>query len=142
MDAIKQFILQIIHNTAELKEKFNILCSMKGVGETLAMVLITHLPELGSTNKKEIAALVGVAPITNQSGQKTGKAMIKYGRHGVRKILYMAALTACRYNPKMKDFYSKLIAKGKLKKVAIVAVMRRMIVILSAMVQSKKCYFS
>src|SRR3990167_687204 len=142
IEKIKESILQIINNDADLKEKFNILCSMKGVGETLAMVLITHLPELGSANKKEIAALVGVAPITNQSGQRTGKAMTKYGRHGVRKILYMAALTACRYNDKMKTFYTKLIAAGKLKKVAIIAVMRRMIVILNAMMQSKKYYFA
>lgn len=142
IEKIKKSILQIIKNEADLQEKFNILCSMKGVGETLAMVLITHLPELGTTNKKEIAALVGVAPITNQSGQKTGKAMTKYGRHGVRKILYMAALVACRHNDKMKEFYTKLIAAGKLKKVAIVAVMRRMIVILNAMIQSKKHYFA
>lgn len=142
IEHVQASIAEIINADIELQEKFKILCSMKGVGKTLAMVLITHLPELGTASKKEIAALVGVAPITNQSGQKTGKAMTKYGRCGVRKILFMAALTACRYNTKMKEFYTKLITAGKLKKVAIVAVMRKMIVILNAMIQSKKYYFA
>ena len=113
---------------------------MKGVGPVLALTLISALPELGIANKKEIAALVGVAPITKQSGQKNGKATTQYGRHGVRKILYMSALVASKHNIRFKYFYEKLIAAGKPKKVAIVAVMRKMVVILNAMIMSKKTF--
>ena len=135
---VQESILALINADTELKEKFNLLRSMKGVGPALAMILITDLPELGEANKKEIAVLVGVAPITNQSGQKTGKAITKYGRSSVRKTLYMAALTASRHNVKLAHFYEKLREKGKQPKVALVAVMRKMIVILNAMAQAKK----
>lgn len=142
MEIVQNTILGLINSNAELKEKYKILRSMKGVGPILAMKLITDLPELGEANKKEIAALVGVAPVTNESGQKIGKAMIKYGRFGVRKILYMGALVASRHNPKFQAFYEKLIAAGKAPKVALVAVMRKMIVILNAMIQSRKHFCS
>src|SRR5262249_3057519 len=132
--------MKIIESDIELKEKYDLLRSMKGVGPVLAMVLLIDLPELGKANKKEIAALVGVAPLTNQSGQKQGKAMTRYGRRGIRKVLYMAALTACRYNPLLKTFYDSLVARGKLKKVALVAVMRKMLVILNGMLHSKTCF--
>lgn len=134
---MEQLALAIIKADPELIEKYDLLSSMKGVGPTLALVLLIDLPELGRVNKKEIAALVGVAPITNQSGQREGRAMTKHGRSGVRKILYMGALSACRHNPKLKEFYKRLLGAGKLKKVAIVAVMRKMLVILNAMLQSK-----
>lgn len=137
---VEKEMLEKIDSSVELKEKYNLLRTMKGVGPTLALALISSMPELGIANKKEIAALVGVAPITNQSGQRTAKAMTRYGRHGVRKILYMGALVACRYNDKFKFFYKKLIDAGKAKKVAIVAVMRKMIIILNAMIMSKKAF--
>ena len=139
---IQTMILDLITADSELKEKYTLLCSMKGIGVTTATILITDLPELGEISKKEIAALVGVAPITNISGQKTGKAVTKYGRFGVRKTLYMAALTASRYNPKLRDFYTKLIAAGKAPKVALVAVIRKMLVILNAMLQHKKPFYA
>ncbi len=142
IEEINHFILNLIHSNAELKEKYEILCSMKGVGPVLAMKLITDLPELGEANKKEIAALVGVAPITRESGQKIGKAMTMYGRCGVRKVLYMGALVASRHNPKFQPFYTKLIEAGKPPKVALVAVMRKMIVTLNAMIQSKKHFYA
>jgi transposase len=142
IEMIKNTIFSLIDSDVPLKEKYALLCSMKGVGATLAIKLITDLPELGEANKKEIAALVGVAPITNNSGQKIGKAMTKYGRCGVRKILYMGALVASRHNPKFQAFYKKLIADGKAPKVALVAVMRKMIVVLNAMVQSKKHFYA
>lgn len=141
IEKIEQEMLKKITLSKELKEKYDLLRTMKGVGPILALTLISGLPELGSANKKEVAALVGVAPITNQSGQKSGKAMTKYGRHGIRKILYMGALVASRHNNKFKYFYEKLIAAGKPKKVAIVAVMRKMVVILNAMIMSKKAFF-
>lgn len=137
---IQKNILTLIKADTELKNTYDLLCSMKGVGPTLAMILITDLPELGRANKKEIAALVGVAPITNQSGIKTGKAMTRYGRSSIRKVLYMGALTACRHNAKLKVFYEKLRASGKPAKVAIVAVMRKMIVILNSMIASKTAF--
>jgi transposase len=142
MEVVKTTIANLIDSDESLTEKYAILCSMKGVGPMLAMKLITDLPELGKANKKEIAALVGVAPITHESGQKIGKAMIKYGRFSVRKVLYMGALVASRYNPKFQAFYMKLIAAGKPPKVALIAVMRKMIVILNVMIQTKKHFYA
>lgn len=139
---VEKQIMCLIEKDDELKEKYQLLRSMPGVGPVLAMILITDLPELGKANKKEIAALVGVAPITQESGLKKGKAMTKYGRSGVRRKLFMGALTACRLNPKLKSFYEKLVMAGKPKKVALIAVMRRMIVILNAMVQSKSYFLA
>jgi transposase len=137
---IEREALEVIKASSELKEKYDLLRTMKGVGPVLALTLICSLPELGIANKKEIAALVGVAPITNQSGQKTGKAMTRFGRHNVRRILYMGALVACRYNEKFKHFYKKLVEAGKAKKVAIVAVMRKMLVILNSMIMTKTAF--
>lgn len=137
---IEKEALEIIMASTELKEKYDLLRTMKGVGPVLSLTLICSLPELGVANKKEIAALVGVAPITNQSGQKTGKAMTRFGRHNVRRVLYMGALVACKFNPKFKYFYNKLIEAGKPKKVAIVAVMRKMLVILNTMIMTKKAF--
>lgn len=125
---------------SELKEKYTLLRTMKGVGPVLALTLICSLPELGVANKKEIAALVGVAPITNQSGQKIGKAMTRFGRHNVRRVLYMGALVASSHNEKFKHFYKKLVEAGKPKKVALVAVMRKMLVILNAMIMKKTAF--
>lgn len=140
IDLIEKEALEIIKGLPELKEKYDLLRTMKGVGPVLSLTLICSLPELGRANKKEIAALVGVAPITNQSGQNTGKAMTRFGRHNVRRVLYMGALVACRYNEKFKYFYQKLIEAGKPKKVVIVAVMRKMLVILNAMVMKKTTF--
>lgn len=137
---IEKEALEIINVLSELKEKYSLLRTMKGVGPVLALTLICSLPELGVANKKEIAALVGVAPITNQSGQKTGKAMTRFGRYNVRKVLYMGALVASNHNKKFKHFYKKLVESGKPKKVAIVAVMRKMLVILNAMIMKKTAF--
>jgi transposase len=139
---IEQEVMSLITQDVELKEKYDLLRSMKGVGPVLAMSLITSLPELGHANKKEIAALVGVAPITQESGRKIGRATTRYGRNEVRKKLYMGALVASRRSEKFKVFYERLVASGKPKKVALVAVMRKMIVILNAMLQSKTPFFT
>jgi len=137
---IEKEALEIIKTSSEFQEKYTLLRTMKGVGPILALTLICSLPELGAANKKEIAALVGVAPITSQSGQKTGKAMTRFGRHNVRRVLYMGALVASRHNEKFKYFYKKLIDAGKPKKVAIVAVMRKMLVILNTMIMKKTAF--
>lgn len=133
-------LLALIKADSQLSKKYELLRSMKGVGPTLAMTLLAELPELGRANKKEIAALVGVAPMTSESGKKTGKAMTQNGRKAVRQVLYMGALVAAHHNEKLKAFYQQLLAKGKAKKVALVAVMRKMIVILNAMVQTNTVF--
>jgi len=133
-------VLAFIKADDLLQEKYHRLTSMKGVGEVLALTLIAELPELGNMNKKEAAALVGVAPITKQSGLRVRRGSTQHGRTSVRKVLYMAALTASRYNQHLKTFYDRLVAKGKPKKVALVAVMRKIIVILNAMLQSKTAF--
>lgn len=117
---------------AELARRADVLMSFKGVGLLTASVLLSGLPELGLMDKGEVAKLVGVAPLNRDSGQMRGKRMIAGGRKPVRNALYIAALSAIRYNPTIKASYDKLKARGKPGKVAIVAVMRKMIVILNA----------
>jgi transposase len=137
---IEAKLLQLIQSDEALTKKYNLLCSMKGVGPVLAMTLIAELPELGRIGKKQIAALVGVAPMTKESGKYAGKSVTQFGRQHVRKILYMAALVAAHHNKRLKEFYQRLLSKGKFKKVALVAVMRKMIVILNAMVQTNTVF--
>lgn len=118
-----------------------IITSVPGVGETTAHMLIAGLPELGTLGAKQIAALVGVAPINRDSGTMRGYRSIFGGRADVRRALYMAALgAATRNNPTLKAFYDKLIAAGKKKKIAIVAVMRKLIVILNAMLRTNSTW--
>lgn len=109
--------------------------TVPGVGKLLATTLIAELPELGNLNPKEIAALVGVAPFNRDSGSLRGKRRIRGGRAPVRTILYMATLSATIHNPIIRDFYRRLVSQGKHKKVALTASMRKMIVVLNAMVR-------
>jgi transposase len=118
-----------------MSEKLSKLNEIKGVGKVVAMNLLIHLPELGKISSKEISALAGVVPYNKDSGQSKGKREIAGGRAAVRTALYMAILTACKFNPAIKKFYDRLIAKGKLKKVAMVACMRKLIVIVNAMLR-------
>lgn len=106
--------------------------TLKGVGPILATTLACELPELGTLSGKAIAALVGIAPMNRESGTWKGQRRISGGRAVVREALYMAALTAIRYEPRLRDFYAALKGKGKASKVALVAVMRKMLVILNA----------
>ncbi|MEH3110585.1 MAG: IS110 family transposase [Agrobacterium cavarae] len=112
--------------------KAEVLMSLKGIGLRTACFLLAGLPELGQMNKGQIAKLVGVAPINRDSGQMRGKRMISGGRKPIRDALYIAALPAIRFDPNMKAVFQRLKAKGKPGKVALVAVMRKMIVILNA----------
>jgi len=139
---IEQKMLSLIQSDEALKQKYDRIQTMKGVGPTLALTLIADLPELGQANKKEIAALVGIAPITKESGKQRGKAITQNGRQLVRRMLYMGALVAARWDSKMKAFYDRLIAKGKPKKVALVALMRKMLVVLNAMIIKNESYHS
>ena len=118
-----------------LARRYRLLVSMPGVGATLACTLLALLPELGQMGRKQIAALVGVAPYDFDSGKLKGHRRIYGGRAPVRTVLYMAALSAYRFNPALKDFHQRLAAAAKKPKVAIVAVMRKMIAILNALLR-------
>lgn len=113
-----------------------LLHTAKGVGDTTIATLIAELPELGRLSRREISALVGVAPMNRDSGRYRGRRSVHGGRGGVRKVLYMAALVATRYNPAIRPFYEHLLASGKPKKVALVACMRKLLTILNAMVKT------
>jgi transposase len=117
------------------RKKDDILRSVPGVGPGLARTLLAELPELGTLDRKKIAALVGVAPMNADSGTMRGERHIQGGRSQVRTALYMAALVASRFNPKLKSVYGSLLATGKKPKVALVACMRRLLVILNALVR-------
>ena len=116
------------------------MLSVTGIGDKIASVLLIEMPELGQCSRRQIAALVGVAPRTNQSGQKTGKAWITGGRFYARKALYMAALVASRHDEKLKVTYQNLLAQGKAKKVALVALMRKIIVVLNGMLKTRALF--
>jgi len=120
------------------RAKEDLLASVPGVGSIVARTLLADLPELGTLNPKRIASLAGLAPYTRQSGNWKGKSMIGGGRKTVRSALFMAALVASRYNPPLKAFRDKLVAAGKPKKVAIIAVARKLLTILNAILRDKK----
>lgn len=133
--AIDKHIAELIAADPQLKAKNDILRSMKGVGPVLAHTLLALLPELGLLTRKQIAALVGVAPIEDQSGKRQGVRYIQGGRPAIRATLYMAALVAGIHNPALKTFKERLRAAAKKPKVAIVAVMRKMITILNTLLR-------
>jgi transposase len=112
-----------------------LLESVPGIGRIAAATLIAELPELGRLNRRQIAALVGVAPYANDSGSTRGRRRIAGGRFDVRRALYMATLTASRHNPAIKAFYDRLTAAGKLPKVALIACMRKLLTHLNAIVR-------
>ena len=118
------------------REKDDLLRSIPGVGEQISFVILAHLPELGALDRKQIAALVGVAPMNRDSGTMRGKRSIWGGRARVRAALYMGALTASRCNPTIRDFYQRLLAAGKPKKVALTACMRKLLTIMNSIVTS------
>ena len=117
------------------RQKVEVLKSAPGIGSVSSMTLVAELPELGRLNRKQIAALVGVAPFNRDSGMMRGKRTIWGGRARVRAVLYMAALTASRHNPVIRLFYQRLCAAGKPKKVALTACMRKLLIILNAMIR-------
>ncbi len=126
-----------IQESPAQKMKDELLRSVPGVGPTLSITLLVDLPELGSLNRKQIAALVGVAPLNRDSGTFRGKRSVWGGRGQVRAALYMATLTAARHNPVIKQFYTRLCEMGKAKKVALVACMRKLLIILNSMLKHR-----
>jgi transposase len=135
IDTLDKHLVEIVASDAALGHRYRLLTSMPGVGPLLACTLIALLPELGSMSRKQVAALVGVAPYAFESGTLKGKRCIWGGRAPVRHMLYMAAMSASNWNPVLKVFHARLKGAGKLPKVAIVAVMRKMITALNAMVR-------
>jgi transposase len=120
------------------READDLLQSVPGVGPVLAVTLMALLPELGRLDRKQIAALVGVAPLNNDSGQRTGKRSTWGGRANIRAILYMATLAACRFNPPLAAFYKRLLERGKPPMVAVVASMRKLLTILNAILRTRR----
>jgi transposase len=138
VDTMLKALTDFDDGTRRAKE---IITSVPGVGEITAHMLIADLPELGKLTGKQIAALIGVAPFNRDSGTMRGYRSIFGGREAVRKAMYMTALgAATRNNPILKAFYEKLLAAGKKKKVALVAVMRKLIVMLNAMIKFNTCW--
>lgn len=135
----KQLNSQIAADNA-LQEKMDLLQTVKGVGSITALTLVTALPELGLLGNKEISALVGVAPFCRDSGSLKGKRTIWGGRATVRTMLYMATISAIRSNPPIKEFYDRLVQKGKAKKTAIVACMRKLLVVMNSMLKNKSAW--
>ena len=127
---------KLIAEVPEWQERVDQLTSAKGVGKVLAYTLLSELPELGQLNRKQIAALVGVAPMNRDSGRYTGKRFIRGGRHKVRTVLFVSIMSAIQCHPKIKPMYERMVAAGKPKKVAIVACMRKQLTILNAMVKN------
>lgn len=138
VEKLDQEINDQIQQLPRFKEKEAILRSAKGVGPVLCAKLISALPELGQLDRKKIAALVGVAPFNRDSGPHRGKRRIRGGRIDIRGVLYMSIIAAVRYNPSIKTFYQRLLNMGKLKKVAMVACMRKLLTILNAMVRDMR----
>lgn len=126
----------LVQQVPEWKNKRDLLLSAKGVGKILTYTLMSELPELGRLNRREIAALVGVAPINKDSGFYKGKRPVRGGRHKVRTVLFMSIMSAIQCHPTLKPMFERLVASGKPKKVAIVACMRKQLTILNAMVRN------
>jgi transposase len=118
----------------------DLLTSAKGVGPVFSTAIIAELPEIGRLNRYQIAALVGVAPFARESGIYRGKRQVQGGRSQLRRALYMATLSAIRYNPLIRTFYERLVAAGKPRKVALVACMRKLLTILNAMVRDNRAF--
>lgn len=135
---VERQISALIRADAGWRQRADVLTSAKGVGPVLTQTLIAGVPELGTLGAKQIALLVGTAPLNHDSGRFQGKRTIWGGRARVRAVLYMAALVASKRNPVIRAFYERLLARGKAKKVALVACMHKLLIILNAMVRDNR----
>jgi transposase len=120
------------------REKEDLLASVPGVGPTIARTLIAELPELGQLSRRQVAALAGLAPFTRQSGQWRGKSFIGGGRTSVRTALFMGAMVAKKYNPVLRTFFNRLVAAGKPKMIALIAVARKLLTMLNAILRDRR----
>jgi transposase len=130
----------MVRQSPAWRERDDLLQSVPGVGKVLSFTLLADLPELGQLSRREIAKLVGVAPLSRDSGTLRGRRFIHGGRATVRAVLYMAALVATRRNPVIRAFYARLLAVGKPKKLALVACMRKLLTILNTMVRTRQAW--
>ena len=137
---VEEQLARAVEAEAEWSERKALLETVPGVGKALIWSLLSEMPELGTLNNKEVAALAGLAPINRDSGRSQGKRRILGGRHGVRTTLYMATLSATQCNPIIGGFYRHLVDQGKHKKVALTAAMRKFITILNAMVRDGQAW--
>ena len=135
---LEEQIEQFLREQKAWQEQREILSSAPGVGKVTTATLLADLPELGKMDRKKIAALVGVAPMNYDSGKKRGYRKTKGGRSDVRSVLYMSTLVATRYNPVIRSQYQQLLKRGKLKKVALIACMRKFLTILNAIVRDQQ----
>lgn len=140
LDDLQEELENLVVDNDEWQQKKQRLESVPGVGAVTSVTLLAHLPELGFLDRKQIAALVGVAPISHDSGKWQGKRFVQGGRIAVRSALYMAALSATRFNPIIRYFYHSLIERGKPKKVALTACMRKLLVFLNAMTRDQSSW--
>lgn len=140
LEDINDDIDELIRQSPLWREKDKLLQSVTGVGPVLASTILASLPELGTLNRKQIAALVGVAPFNRESGRYKGKQKIQGGRASVRNVLYMGTVAGIRSNPLLRSFYERLVAKGKPKKLALTACMRKLLVILNTMLKNGTCW--
>ena len=134
---LDQELGQVLRSTPLWREREDVLRSVPGIGPTVTATLLAELPELGTLGRKQIAALVGVAPLNRDSGTLRGKRSVWGGRATVRAALYMATLVATRHNPVIRALYARLLAAGKLKKVALTACMRKLLTLLNALVKHR-----
>ena len=134
LDKVERQLRDRITGTPELQQKAEQLKSVPGIGDTTAMMLIAEVPELGQLNRRQIAALIGVAPINRDSGTFRGKRMTGGGRRGVRARMYMPTLVAIQFNPVIREFYQRLVNNGKSKMTAVVTAMRKLLTILNSMI--------
>jgi transposase len=132
---LDSLLAQRLKQLAKLDPKIDVLNSVPGIGPVMIATLLAELPELGSLSRGQIAKLVGVAPIVKQSGKRDGKRTVRGGRGQVRKVLFMCGMVAIRNNPVIKQFYQRLLKRGKLKMVALVAAMRKLLIIINQMVR-------
>jgi transposase len=136
IERIDQELDKLVDALPQWREQRDLLMSAKGVGKVVAYTLMSELPELGKLNRKEIASLVGVAPMNRDSGSYRGKRRVSGGRSKVRTVLYMSMWSTIQYDPKIKATYERLVAAGKPRKVALVACMRKQLTILNTMMKN------
>ena len=136
LDDLDQGLRQTLRHSPIWREKDDLLRSVPGIGDQISLTLLAYLPELGTINRRQIAALVGVAPFNRDSGTLRGNRTVWGGRARVRTALYIGAMVASRFNPVIKDFYQRLLSAGKPKKLALTACMRKLLRILNSMLKN------
>ncbi|MCW7553766.1 IS110 family transposase [Endozoicomonas gorgoniicola] len=135
IEKVDQMLLKLIAVCPEYQSKFDIIHSVPGIGKVVTFSLLSDMPELGYLTNKQAAALIGVAPINRESGAYQGQRKIKGGRHKIRTVMFMAMMSAIQCNPVFKSTYERLLSTGKAKKTALIACVRKMIVIVNSMVR-------